>query len=323
MRVEAFWTTVATVIPVLALAVVLEIRAYGVRWLDQPVWGRTLQAASWIAFFIGATVAMLGVLRALRHDPAHPEPPWLADLSVNVIALGTGVLILAPAVELVVRVLIPFFAFLPSSHPKTAFKAWSLYLRARASRKTYLLLRGRALELADRGEQILLEKEAQLRENSEGIRAARKVLSGPAGDDPRRSEAEKYLEDAEVWERRTESYVAEGRQILSSRPPDADDQFDRTVADAKKLVDELKTFSLEDRRDFERLLQSVPWGLNPLITLPPPEPPPRPAVYNGRPRPRSRALGQQRARLRSSSFPKQRARGDSGYKSTQASDDST
>lgn len=127
---EAFWTTIATVVPVIALAVVLELRAYGSRWYDQPLWLRTPQALLWTIFLVAAYVAEGGAINALRRDIARPPPRWLPDLTTFVVTNGIGLLILTPALELLMRLGIPFFAVVHSAQPELTTKLWRLYLRA-------------------------------------------------------------------------------------------------------------------------------------------------------------------------------------------------
>ncbi len=73
---EAFWTKVATVVPVGSLAVLVEIRAFGQRWYEKPAWIRNIQGLLWMAFLVGAVVVELAAVRALR--PSHHPSGWEA-----------------------------------------------------------------------------------------------------------------------------------------------------------------------------------------------------------------------------------------------------
>lgn len=99
--VEAFWPTVAQVVPVLGLGVVLEARTSSSKWsLDTPTTLRLLDSLMWgtplILFAFSEGVA----LTALYGEPVSSV--W-ATLTVGAITISMSLLILNPALSVLVK----------------------------------------------------------------------------------------------------------------------------------------------------------------------------------------------------------------------------
>lgn len=298
-RVDTFWATVATVIPVLALAVVLEFRAYGARWYDKPRWERALQATLLSGFFIAATVVENGAMAALvSDDPSESHPAWLSQLALGTVSYGIGLLILVPAIELLARLATPMLVAVRTAHPGLTFRVWLIYLKSRAERRRYarLLQKANAMEATARAEFADAEKE--IRENQRGMEQARQRLVDLDAEDPERPVMQAYLDRASAWDAKARERIDGFKEVLGSRPDDMSTAFDAGFERANRLREEVARFTKQERAALEHLLQSIPIGLNPLLP-PPPEPigasNPVPGRSNRRPkhplaatRPRSR-----------------------------------
>jgi hypothetical protein len=96
-----YWATVAQVLPVLALAVVVEARAIHQRWTpDTPKWLRFTQALIWAATLLILAFGESAALRALRGVPVWP---WWTLLLEYAISAAISLLVLAPALELLTK----------------------------------------------------------------------------------------------------------------------------------------------------------------------------------------------------------------------------
>lgn len=97
-----FWPTVATVLPVLALAIVVEARTSITRWTDNnpPRWLRTIQSILWIIpLVLFVYLEPVAFQRLEGSKPSH----FSVSLVVPTVALSLSVLIVNPATELLVR----------------------------------------------------------------------------------------------------------------------------------------------------------------------------------------------------------------------------
>jgi hypothetical protein len=96
-----FWPTVALAMPVLALAIVVEARATISRWSDfPPRWLRAWQSLLWVApliLFAYLEPVAFGTLEGSK------APHIAIALVIPTISLSISALILAPAVELLMR----------------------------------------------------------------------------------------------------------------------------------------------------------------------------------------------------------------------------
>jgi hypothetical protein len=98
----AFWPTVATVLPVLALAIVVEARGAISRWTnDYPArWVRTMQGILWaipIALFVYLEPISFQGLEGSK--PSH----FAVSLVVPTVSFSLGVLVVNPGTELLIR----------------------------------------------------------------------------------------------------------------------------------------------------------------------------------------------------------------------------
>jgi hypothetical protein len=96
-----FWPTAAQVMPVLALAIIVEARATINRWSDRiPVWLRFIQGALWVSPLI-LFVYLEPV--AFRVIAGQENPASSVNTAIFAITLSLSVLIAAPALELLIR----------------------------------------------------------------------------------------------------------------------------------------------------------------------------------------------------------------------------
>lgn len=95
-----YWVTVATVVPVLALALVFEVRVLSQRWSEHtPSWVMVMQAAFWAALL--ATFAFL-LPAAMRGVRGEDMPSWLPGFSETIVSWCVAILLIGPAAEIFV-----------------------------------------------------------------------------------------------------------------------------------------------------------------------------------------------------------------------------
>ena len=96
-----YWATVAQVLPVFALAVVVEARAISQRWTSETSkLFRYALSATWAVTLAVLAFGELAALRALRGEQVSA---WWALLMENAVAVAISVLVTAPAVDFLVK----------------------------------------------------------------------------------------------------------------------------------------------------------------------------------------------------------------------------
>ena len=96
-----YWVAVGTILPVLALALVVEARSLASTWTSKtPRVLRAIQAFLWVSPLIAATVSEDEILRALRGVTVSSWVSWLCDATI---VFSFSVLVLSPAIDLLSR----------------------------------------------------------------------------------------------------------------------------------------------------------------------------------------------------------------------------
>jgi hypothetical protein len=161
---DQFWPVTAQVIPVLALAIIIEARTTMQRWpADFPLWLRRVQGALWIApLAVFAAVEPLAFNELAGQNESHA---WVSTAILG-ISLSVGALITAPAIGLVFR-----------TNPRAFARAfiglagiWPSWKIQRVSRKNAALLR----EVQGLREERLSEL-AELDEIEQKINSSKKI----------------------------------------------------------------------------------------------------------------------------------------------------
>jgi len=117
-----YWVTVATVIPVLALALVIEIRAVSQLWTEEtPTWLMFIQATASAAPLVSFAILLPLALQGVR---GQEMPSWLPTFSEYLVALSVGILFLSPAMGVLVRANARQVAALLTLAPGLRLRAW-------------------------------------------------------------------------------------------------------------------------------------------------------------------------------------------------------
>ncbi|NYJ06587.1 hypothetical protein [Petropleomorpha daqingensis] len=123
-----YWAAMTQVLPVVALAIVLEIRLVVSRWNEGfPRWLRALQSTLWAGILAVLAFGETNALRALRGDKVASWWPAACEIAVG---CGMGILIISPALEILVRANAEIVARLVAAHPLVRLKSWRLHLQA-------------------------------------------------------------------------------------------------------------------------------------------------------------------------------------------------
>lgn len=149
-----YWATVGTILPVLALALVVEARSYASGWsLAIPRLGRVVrivQTLLWILPLIAATFSEAEVLRALR---GAAVALWVSPLCEATVLMSFMVLVFSPAVDLTVKAYPEPLARVLAGHPFTRTKVSRLRRSTERARQDVSHAR---LEAGDQGKHLLL-----------------------------------------------------------------------------------------------------------------------------------------------------------------------
>lgn len=168
-----YWFAVATVLPVLALALVVEARAIARQWSeDTPSWIMLTQAAFWgvpLLAFAYALPLSLGGVRGT--EPAAWLPPRFIEIMVGV---SVGVLLLAPVLKLFTR-----------AGARQIATVLTLDLRDRLGRWRYRRSRRKVLAETNAFQRELQVAHSRIRTNLDGLEAAERELRQAAPCDPR------------------------------------------------------------------------------------------------------------------------------------------
>lgn len=107
---DAYWSAVATTLPLVALALVVEARALHATWLDMPRWLRVATSLFWGGTLMTLALGESAALNALRGDDVSSKWPtainYAVSFSMSALVVGPALLLLAKGnAELLVRVL--------------------------------------------------------------------------------------------------------------------------------------------------------------------------------------------------------------------------
>jgi len=143
VRVE-YWSAVATTVPVLSLALVLEARAITKEWdRTVPVLYRTLQSVLWACILVGAAVAEYVTFKALAEEST---PTWASGLCRLVISSLFGTLIISPALEFLVRGPAEIWATILTLNPRKRLQMRRLRKQVANSRTEFSRLEQKTMD---------------------------------------------------------------------------------------------------------------------------------------------------------------------------------
>jgi hypothetical protein len=120
-----YWLAVATTVPILALALVLEAREIVRRWnTSTPRLWRTVLSVLWAVPLLGFVVTEYYALKALRGEVA---PSWLPPLGEVAITVAMLILVLVPAIDFfLVRAQAELLARVLALSPIPGLNGWRL-----------------------------------------------------------------------------------------------------------------------------------------------------------------------------------------------------
>lgn len=110
-----YWTTLAQVMPLVGVGLVVEARSIASRWSELTP--GLIKAAQSIMWAVTLGVLGLGEAQAIAALRGSPGPAYWSQLCEAAIETGFGVLVLAPAIELLFVGGADFLAAIFSAHP--------------------------------------------------------------------------------------------------------------------------------------------------------------------------------------------------------------
>ena len=122
-----YWITIGTILPVLALALVVEARSFASSWTpDSSRLVRVLrvvQTILWVSPLIAATFSEAEALSALRGATVEP---WAWRLCYATVLASFAVLVVSPAIDLAVRAWPGPLSRIVASHPILRVKSFRI-----------------------------------------------------------------------------------------------------------------------------------------------------------------------------------------------------
>ena len=171
-----YWATMAQVIPVAALAVVVEARALSSRWeATTPDWLRISQSASWAMSLLTLSVGELLAFGALR---GRDVADWLPATLEGVVWFAFSNLFVGPALELFAKGNARPLAYLFTRHPILRFR---MRRARRASRKMEVISR-QHIEMLSREESRLVDAVTTLENALERLDSADAAMKAAIKD---------------------------------------------------------------------------------------------------------------------------------------------
>lgn len=268
-NVEMFWSMVATVIPVIALAVVVELRAYGKRWHEQPAWATGPQTLFVAVFLISAVITENYAVHALATPESPPDAA--VQLAKITISYGMAILVFVPAFELCLRVSTPLLSVAMTLNPCLLARVFVLRRRARRLHRQSQKLDKRREQALTLSEELIAESELQIDQSRTRMDDVRQAMNSFADDDPRKEVGDKVLRANEEWERTALERMNEGAKLIANIPPSTTEETARKLAELERIQEQIATISKDQRKALRDLLTATEYGLNPLIPTPPTE----------------------------------------------------
>lgn len=215
VRIE-FWSAVATVVPVLSLALVIEARAISSEWTRRvPVWYRAPQAVVWAVLLIGASFAEYFSFKALAGEST---PSWAPGLCQNVIYWLISTLLLSVVIHLLVSGPAELWALVFTMHPVSGAKQyWQMRRSLTKSRKTEA-----------RGVALIKKMDTRISEVNEVTEKAHRVMD--LAGESERADIERSLVGVDKARSELISTRDESTKLLGETV-DARQRFTTSVAD--------------------------------------------------------------------------------------------
>jgi hypothetical protein len=234
---DQFWPTVATVIPVLALAMIVEIRSIIARWdADLPWWIRSTQGLVWFLALIQIAIVETVAFNYLASGETSSAWVLVAKESISA---SIVTLIIAPALSILGESNIHIYA-----------TALTRLARAPGDWQYFMLSRG-----AKRNLRLLAEKKKGLDElMARAINTERLILSS---EHPDSSECQEDLAKVQGYKRRISSEIESAEAIRKEVIENSDNirnEKERLTARRKELITQLEKdlTKADDRSDASR-----------------------------------------------------------------------
>lgn len=129
-----YWATLAQVIPVFALALVLEARAIAARWdISTPTSLKAVQAIAWAVALVVLAFGESVALRALRGET--PKSYWI-PLAEGAISWCIGLLIIGPVLQLLVKSFANPLSHALTFGPVSRIRSWRIGRRLDAFKRS-------------------------------------------------------------------------------------------------------------------------------------------------------------------------------------------
>lgn len=124
---DEYWAAISQIVPVIALAVVLEARGITSGWTKEtPRIPRVTLSMAWAVLLLALAATESAALNALRGEPGESWWPTVAEYAI---AAGLGILVLGPVTEFLIRGNAETAARLFTTHPIARFGIWRMHRR--------------------------------------------------------------------------------------------------------------------------------------------------------------------------------------------------
>ncbi|MGD7732932.1 hypothetical protein ACQCX5_08210 [Propionibacteriaceae bacterium G57] len=260
---ETYWATVAAVVPVLALAVIVELRFVGQRWYEQPRWARVIQGLLWVGFMISCWIVEVCVMRVLAG--LYQPQGWLVSSSLFVISFGMSLLLIAPAIEIAFRVATPVISALVVNHLGRRIRWLIVERRNRRMLERSIRLdaeRSRIIESSRQGLEICESESIELRDT------IRRLVRDLEAVEPNTEVWQKL--DRELTEARSRlvqfvHWEQELRAAVAALPPSQTSEIQRLQKLINETTDDLSADAQIMKRMIQSHIESSDFGFNPVL----------------------------------------------------------
>jgi len=125
---KEYWASIAQVLPVIAVGIVLEVRAITASWTRETArWYKAIQASIWSITLIALAYGENASVKALRGVEASTWWPTAIEAAISA---GLGILVISPAMEIFLRGYAESVAGLLAWLPMRPLTFWRLDRRA-------------------------------------------------------------------------------------------------------------------------------------------------------------------------------------------------
>jgi len=220
---DQFWPTTALVIPVLALAVIVEARFTANRyWPDAPRWVRRFQGVLWSAVLVFSLLVEVKAFNILA-GYTRSTSAWV-QTAIYTVGQSLGVLLITPAIELLMRSNARALAravFVTS----TVFLRWRMF---RMSRTLKRLLREQRQIRDEELPAIVKELDAdEQRIGAQDDRESRALLTAIRAQRQKASRASQRVKEGIQWLEDTQAVLKDMRSQTADQRSDMLSRMER------------------------------------------------------------------------------------------------